>query len=553
MNSVQIEVLNGANPANPLWLYIGELLAIEGYTFRLVDAPSSQRVLLIVPHLLLTDAQKEIIRFHATNAGGLIVMRPPADLAGLFGLKRENRFWMKPYARHPEGDWMQVHGGADLCELAGAEPVATLHPDPEAEDNRPAVARIEEGGSRRACFTYDLAKCCVLIQQGDPSRASDGVNRNADGDWKFSTNDLYYGHLDPRLKHVPQSDLHRDLLVRMILWATGKTKPIPRLWRFPRAETSAAMMDGDGDNAPRDLFDLAFGACEEFGVPFSTYLMDDQFETITPSDAKALRKRGHSVGYHAWQGPYPSPAEFEAHLKKSYAHFRDQYGYIPSATRNHCVIWTGWVDTARVESEIGVRMDLNGYPVLGYQSAVQSGTLLPVKFMDATGRLLDIYSQFTVHSDDCLTEAKCGLPALTGNQLVEASRKWIEISLRHQGMYHPTFHPIRFTCSAPTITWMRETLAYLKSKGVRGWSADGWTEFNDARRTVTIGATESGWAVESGRNLDGATILVPSHGDADLAVDGHAVKPKRIRTGGLDHAAIVVDLQAGRSRRLELR
>src|SRR5262249_47817980 len=177
---------------------------------------------------------------------------------------------------------------------------------------------VEEGGSRRACFTYDLARCCVLIQQGNPAQASDGPCRNADGDWKFSTNDLYYGHLDPRLKYIPQSDLHRDLLVRMIDWTMEKTKPIPRVWRFPNAETTGAMIDGDGDCAPRKLFDLAFEMCEEFGAPFSTYLMDDQFETITPSDVKALRKRGHSVGFHPWLGPYPSPSEFEAFLKRAY-------------------------------------------------------------------------------------------------------------------------------------------------------------------------------------------------------------------------------------------
>lgn len=546
---MQIEVLNGVNPANPLWSYVGELLAIEGFTFRLVEAPSSRSVLLIVPHLLLSDAQKEMIRLHASSGGAVIALRPPADLADLFGLKLENAFWRNPYARHPEGDWLQVHGGADLYQLAGAESVATLHPDLEAKESRPAVARVEEGGSRRACFTYDLARCCVLVQQGNPNQASNGVNANADGDWKFSTNDLYYGHLDPRLKYVPQSDLHRDLLVRMILWTTEKAKPVPRIWRYPNAETTAAMIDGDGDMAPRELFDLAFSTCEEFGVPFSTYLMDDQFETITPADAKAMQQRGHSVGYHPWLGPFPSPKEFEDHLKLSYGNFRDRYGYVPSATRNHCVIWTGWVDTARVESEIGVRIDLNGYPVRGYQSAVQSGTLLPVKFMDATGRLLDIYSQFTVHSDDCLTEDKCGLPALTGNQLVGESRKWIDISLRYQGMYHPTFHPIRLTCPVPTIAWMRETLAYLKTKGVRGWSADGWAQFNDARRTVTIESTDHGWTLRSGKGITGATVLLPRMVEK-ASLDGNKVTPTSLSTAGGEHAAVVIDLKANQPRTL---
>lgn len=551
----QIEILRGANPANPLWSYVGELLAIEGYTYRMVDAPSGSDRLLIVPNLLLTDAQKEGIREHAQNGGAIIALRPPLDLAPLFGVQgRPNRQWFTGYTRHVDGDWLQIHGGADCYELAGAEAVTHLFPSYGSQGGKtpPAIVRAEEGGSRRACFAYDLARCCVLIQQGRPDQASDGPLRNADGDWKFSQNDMFVGHLDPRLKYVPQSDLHRDLLVRMILWVTEKTKPIPRVWRFPNAETAGAMIDGDGDSAPRELFDLAFDTCEEFGVPFSTYLMDDQFETITPADAKALKKRGHSVGYHPWLGPFPTPSEFEEFLKKAYGKFRDHYGYVPSATRNHCIIWTGWVDLPRVESEIGVRIDLNGDPVLGHQSAVLSGTLLPVKFMDGEGKLIDIYSQYTVHADDCLVEDKCGLPALNAKQLVNESQKWIDISMRHQGVYHPTFHPIRLQHGPPTIEWLRETLAYLKSRGVRGWSADGWAQFNDARRTVSIAATQTGWTIESERTLPGATIILPV-GAGGVKVDDASIQTTPMMIAGTAQCAVTFDLKAKQKRTLTLR
>lgn len=562
MPSAQIEILRGQNPANPLWSYIGEALAIEGFTHRWVDAPTGRDALLIVPHLLESDAQNEIVRSHARDGGNLIAMRPAAALADVFGLEALGGAWWPPYTRHPGGEMLQIHGGSDCYRRAGAEEVAPLLVGFDGDltgrrdtaSSHPAVSRVEGAGGRRVCFAYDLARCLVLLQQGRPDQASDGPLANADGDWKFSQNDMFVGHLDLRLKNTPQADLHRDLLVRMITWATEKRKAVPRVWRFPNLELSGALIDGDGDAASKPVFDLAFSTCEEFGFPFSTYLMEEQFETITPADAKSLRARGHTVGFHPWLGPYPSPVEFETYLKKAFGNFRELYGYIPSASRNHCIIWTGWVDLPRVESEIGVRMDLNGYPARYFQSGVQSGTLLPVKFMDAAGKLIDIYSQFTFITDDGWVEDKHQLPALPEAERIDQTHRWVERCFQYQGVFHPTFHPIRMKeFGEPTMPWFRDTLGYLRSRGVRGWSADAWTAFNDARRTVSVESTENGWAIRGSSAMQGLTLLVPDRVGTKFLLDGKPVEGRAFQTAGCAHVGVAMDVAGNQVRELRIR
>jgi hypothetical protein len=111
-------------------------------------------------------------------------------------------------------------------------------------------------------------------------------------------------------------------------------------------------------------------------------------------------------------------------------------------------------------------------------------------------------------------------------------------------MYHPTFHPIRLNqMGPPTITWLRETLSYVREQGIHGWSADGWAAFNDARRTVRIVETQSGWEVSSERDIQGATVLFPPT-NKKMVVDGKSERSKEIQTAGQKHSAIVLDLKA---------
>ncbi len=164
------------------------------------------------------------------------------DLLGLFGLDSEGKpyAWSDRYLRMQDGTVLQYHGPASLLNLAGAEAVASLQPEfdwPKSLSRGYEVQRRAAGS-----FAFDLTRSVVLSHQGRSDQASDGPNRNTDGDGAFRMNNLFINHLDPRCKMIPQADVLQDLFVEMIYWATERVSPIPRIWHFPHEQPAVAFM-----------------------------------------------------------------------------------------------------------------------------------------------------------------------------------------------------------------------------------------------------------------------------------------------------------------------
>ncbi len=550
-NDAQIHVLQGRNIRNPLALYITEILEIEGFCYQLVEGPSDDCDILIVPNLDLAEGQQQAIRDFATRGGNLIALRPPLEMADLFGLKEHEGQIFGGNLKRRKWPALQVHDGNDLYTLDGAEMVAGIVPNlettlPGAEHmlvSHPAIARCEADGGKRAIFCYDLARCVVLLHQGRPDQASDGVLSNANGDVKFTADDQFLGFLDPRLHKIPQADMHQKLLVELLYWMMDDAAPIPRLWRYPDLQPCVAFINGDGDGAPLSEFDLGYDTCEEFGIAYSTYIMEDQYDRVAPDNVNDWIARGHSAGLHPWLKLYPEVDEFKGYLRGAFAGFEDRYGFMPTTSRNHSVIWAGWVETARMQSEIGVRMDLNvmggryfGYGILG-------GSLLPHKFMDASGQIVDIFEQLTICGDDQMLFPKCHLPAHTVAEATEVTLELMALCEEHHGVFQPYFHPIRLRSSGPQcLPWLREVLAALKAKGIPGYSGDFWANFNDARRQVQVKRSAEGWEVSSPVAINGLGLLLPARFGA-VKISGSPATTQRVDWTGPDCLAISVDLQ----------
>jgi len=550
-SGAQIHVLSGRNICNPLAMYITEILEMEGFCYQLVDGPSADCDVLIVPNIELSDQQRSAIADFARAGGNLIALRPPLEMADLFGLRVHEGQVFEGYLKRRKWPALQIHDGTDLYTLAGAEMVAGVVPNlestlPGAEHMlaaHPAIARCEADGGKRAAFCYDLARCVVLLHQGRPDQASDGVLANANGDIKFTADDHFLGFLDPRLRHVPQADLHQKLLVELLYWMMDEGPAIPRIWRYPDLQPTVAFINGDGDSAPLADFDLAYDTCEEFGIYYTSYLMEDQFQTVPPPKVNDWIARGHSVGLHPWLKPYPQVDEFAEYLHTAFAGFADRYGFVPTTSRNHSIIWAGWVETARAQADIGVRMDLNimggryfGYGILG-------GSLLPHKLMDARGRMIDIFEQLTICGDDVMLFPKVHLPALTVPEAIETSFKLVELCEQYNGVFQPYFHPIRLRTMGPEcLPWLREVLAFLRDKGIPGYSGDFWAAFNDARRQVQVKRTSEGWEISSPVAVSGLGVLLPAR-LGSLAVDGVKQQARLVEWTGPRCLAVALDLQ----------
>ena len=550
----QIGILRGGNPRNPFALYVTEILEIEGYSYQLVDIPEDAVDLLIVPDITLSEEQLSSVLAFAGLGGNLLCLRPNPKLHPLFGLKGDTPpyTWADRYAVLEDETRLQFHGPADLLHLAGAETVATLLPELDTVWGRhPAVVRLEEGG-RRAAFTFDIARSTVLFHQGRADQASDGSNPDPDGDGMFKPNDLYINHLDPRCKHLPQADIWQDVFVRLLDWLTEKTAPLPRLWRFPDAEPALAFFNGDSDaSTPRDLA-LGFETAERYGSKYTLYLKTDGFETLSPVEVQELNGKGHEVGLHPWLKATPTIPEFRHHLIKEYAGFQKRYGYVPATVRNHSLIIAGWVDTPAIYQEIGVRMDLNVYPARCFQSGYQSGSGLPVKYMNLRGETLDFYQQATLAADDTMLTVKCDLPAHTIDGAIQFSIRLLDlIQHRYHSVYQPCFHPIHFrTTNLKTLPWYEAMQEEVRSRKIRSVNGREWCSFNDARRSVQMQKWGKGWRLSSQQAVSGLTILWPES-VRRVCRTGVSQPLQKVRFGGREANAQILMVNAEESIMLE--
>ncbi len=547
---------------NALSGYICEILDVEGIVCRetldlasepLKDSHLAGRDMVILAHVNPEAKSQSLLAEFVASGGNLIAFRPPPDMLGIFGLKPTSgivRHFAEGYvtlAPKPallaqiQADCLQFHGDADLYEPDSATVLAALAGKPGVRTRYPAIVLHEHGKGLAAAFAYDLAASNVLFHQGTPLNSSLGPNPDPDRDLAYKTCDLFYRYLDERLKTIPQADIHQDILVCLIRRMTER-RPMPRLWHFPHAAPAAAFLDGDSDSMPTADLESVIEIIERFAGKYTLYLMTKDFKALTPERMRELLQRGHDLGPHLFAGRMPSPQETLANMRVELAELRKHYEYQPVAHRGHSVVWVGWTEHAKYLHENGLRLDSNIYPGAGYQHGYCSGSALPVKFMDEKGRLVDVYEQATLSSEDVLLSDKALLPAMTLEQAIELSLGQIDdLADKFHGVYHPCFHPVyvnhKSKCSAP---WIEAVARRAHERGLPFVNGREWVEFNDARRGVQIQNlsfdNQTGvlrFDIRSLRAVSGLTLLLPAN-----------FKGRRVRLEGFDQTAIVLNLGA---------
>ncbi|MBI3922786.1 MAG: hypothetical protein HY318_15305 [Armatimonadetes bacterium] len=545
-DKAQIGILRG-QPRNPFAFYVSEILAEEGFTYQWVEKDFGGDV-LILPSLWHTP---EFVRDWVAAGRNLLALRPPPDLLPLFGLRSEMPrpfTWSDRYLRRGEGKVLQYHGPADLLETAGCESVASLQPAyGEAPSSHPAVVRVEEG-ARRVAYTFDLAQSTVLFRQGRSDQASTGTNPDPDGDGVFRPGDFFVNFLDPRLKGIPQADLHIDLFLELIDWLAEKGTPIPRVWRFPFGQPCVAVLNGDSDGCAPGGLHLAFDLAEEHGARYSLYLMKEQFDSLSSKEVSDLKGRGHDVGLHPWHGSQPTVEEMRLGLLRDYSTFQDHYGYVPTNTRHHSVVTAGWTETQETLAQIGVRLDLNFCPGRGFQWGFINGSARSMRMSRADGTILDLYQHSTLTTDDGILTDKTGLPALSVDDAILLSERLIaQLHDDWQGVYLPYFHPIYFEENVPfTKAWYEAVLLSLRERGIPGLTGEAWVQFNDTRRRVSLHRHGEGWGVETPEGAQGLTLLLPER-CREVTVDGQAQPLKAVNWGGTKGKCLVLPERIDRS------
>jgi hypothetical protein len=289
---------------------------------------------------------------------------------------------------------------------------------------------------------------------------------------------------------------------------------------------------------------------EAHGGNYTIYIMEEHLPLLPPELAADYRRRGHSIGPHIWLKLKPTPEEMAARIHEETGLFERYYGCAPRTTRHHCVVWPGWIDTARALAAAGIRLETNYRAAERYQSGYITGSGLPMRFVDAAGEFVECFQQETLLCDDYALIDKSFLPPLSEQEVIALSRTLIDEARHH---YHTAvqiyFHPVYSTGLRVntgqfihTAGWMEAVLKHCMETGVPMPSTDAWCEFNEQRRATVLG--EQSWDPSTGRlavhltsagGLHGATVTLPAHhvgrhlqqaalGHAELALHAHVVQ-----------------------------
>lgn len=492
--------------------YISEILHVEGYNWfaihDLAASPLSREELdrypiVVLSHVAIPDEAQSALVDYVDQGGALIALRPPEQLASALGLQAFGRDLVDRYialnkvcALNDGVNWppLQFHGRAELYLWPGdpANVLAYFAAFPDFETKHPAITIGKRGLGTWAVFAYDLAESTVLLHQGRPDQASTGANPDLDGDRMYKPNDLFVGYLDPALCPLPQADIQQDILVRIIEWMTGLAQPLPRLWHFPEAAHAVAFINGDGDGMAREDLMNTIATADRFRIPYTTYLMMQDHPKVEPSWELALRQQGHDFGQHAFAGAKPTLDEMRSGLRAEMDAFRSRYGHEPVTYRGHSVIWVGWTEMATYLRENEVRLDTNFAAGRYHHAGYVNGSGLPVKFMDEDGRLIDVYEQTTMSTDDGWSTDKIFAPAMSVAECIALSKEQADDAIdRYHTVYHPYFHPLR-TRAGPTSSqqWLESVLAYCRDRSFYFVSGVDWVDFNDARRALQLTSYE---------------------------------------------------------------
>jgi hypothetical protein len=416
---------------------------------------------------------------------------------------------------------------------------------------------------------------------------------------------------------IPQADEQQRLLANLLAALSQETRPLPRLWYFPGTAESIFIATGDSHIPPAFAIEELVSRVEQRGGHMSIYhsphLQDDarrlasrarfwasdlpvvgealnqRFLAVTPTHVADWRARGHEFTLHPYVGQegvcaaYTSRGlatpDLEIGWQRYWSEFTGlDYGPITPTVRTHCILWTGWVETARLQASYGMRLNLDYYhwgPTFRKRTGEWvyghlTGSGLPMRFVDEQGRMLNIYQQLTQLADDHLLDIRYG-GAKWGGQIRLDSEAALEVSqalLRSSVADHcavaVNFHPDLFyvhpsaadEASRDTAArWFEGTLDHAAMQGMPIWSALEWLRFIETRHDTNLEAVQ--WQSAARRlSLQVSTQEVPEamltvmlpleHAGARLGgveVDGTNFDHNERKVGGVGYGC--VSLSAG--------
>lgn len=585
--------------------YLGAILRAEGFAaFRMsgLDAINpallAQFPLVLLASGPLTADEAELFRAYVLTGGHLIAFQPDQRLADLMGVRflgGSITGGLLPVADHPFARGvttraLQVHTPITQYALTDAEAIAWVAHRDGSRTSFPAVTVTSAGKGIAALWAFDLPQNIALIRQGNPAAA----DQDRDGMEGIRTVDLFVDWIDLERIDIPQADEQQRLLGAMVQALAGDA-PLPRLWYLPAGASAVLVATGDAHGLQVSHVEPALKLVERYDGNLSIYYapppMSNRARTLrrvrweaaelpiigavfsedsgypTPKDVARWRDHGHGFGLH----PY-----VEHGVDKGYHEYWNTFvklGYGPAAptVRTHRVLWSGWVETARVQAQYGLRMSLDHYhsgPLMrcadgSWVHGYLTGSGLPMPFVDEQGNLLRVYQQHTHIVDEHLmavfdTGYEMGVDdgeaAAIACRQIDAAVDQYPSALGLQCHIDP--FALGSEKAAAASAWFDRVLDHATSRGAMVLSAEQWLAFTQVRDRTSMrnmtwkeGILTFDVVIEEGSNRSLALLLPIDHRQSTLrqvTINGFPAGTERRRVGGIVYSAVA--LAAGQHR-----
>lgn len=608
--TVPILLIVNKDSVNPFGIYLGEILCAEGvncfHTADLSEVGSGSLEkydIAILAETALSAAQAEMFEAYVTRGGRLVGMKPDDRLGSIFGLERIegdlSEGYVKTESGHPASQGvnpstLQLHDSANLYQTAGAQTIAWLYKDRDTASEYPAVTFYETGDGKTVAFAFDLAKSIAKMRQGNPNM----VNQDVDGLNGVRTVDMFKDWIDLDRIEIPQADEQQRLFVNILSLLSQGKRPLPRFWYFPENKKSVLITTGDSHSNPTAFIEQTLEIVERHRghmtvyyspqivndvgraarvtrfwltdhMPVVSNALEERFGSPTPFIVEDWRARGHEIALH----PY-----VETGLDEWMVYWKEftgrGYGPVSETVRTHRVLWTGWMETARLQASYGIRMNFDYYhvgpslqkPNGEWPNGHLIGSGRPMRFIDEQGRIINLYQQHTHFADEHLIPMEVpgwgGWPQLTAQEAVEVVKYLLDRSVKHNdfcalgGQFHVDPFQLGGDPAEKAAIFLDGVLGYAEQLGVPIWSAQEWLKFTEVRHESNFG--DVGWDSNASgltfrlfplkRSESTLTILVPvRHNGQNISalwVDG-VTTPNSFRQvlGNVEYAQVILNAQ----------
>ena len=429
----------------------------------------------------------ERLTAYVESGGRLLLVRPPAELAPLAGLRPLQRVLpgaavLVDRTRPGFGGFpyepLQIAGPIEVYGVApGTAVLARAVSGRWPVEPHPAIVERTAGAGRVLSVLYDLPQTVARLRQGDPDLAG----YETDGLDGVRPSDAQQWQIDPASGHIPQAEVHQALLARaaesLAPW------PLPRLWYLPGAARSLLVLTGDlCTDKPDDWLVDEAALAERNGGTLTFYL--NQATAFDPGTAAALRSRGHSLSIHPYAVPFSAPSMDDT-LRRHLAAFEARFGGRPQTVRHHRLQWLGWTEQAALEARHGLAMDLNFTTIRPVRNGYNFGAGRPLPFVSAAGDVLPVWQQPTHFEDDVVLgshEISYGVDTaeacrLYDDLLADAAERW-------HSVLAVNLHPANYATYSGDFG--RHLVTRTAGRGVPIWDAERWLGFTRDRAALKV-------------------------------------------------------------------